>query len=108
MLQQLLTALQATQIPFEAYGWRTAPTGDYGIVSLDGQAGSVGADNRIVEQAPEGTIDFFTKNIATTSPVAIQEAINALDYVSWALNSVQYETDSGYIHWEWVFRLTSL
>ena len=38
VFDELLTALQATQIPFEAYAWAVAPDATYGLLSLDGGA----------------------------------------------------------------------
>lgn len=101
MFETVLAALQATNIPFAAYGWDNAPSGTYGVVSLEGQEDSVAGDNMIQEQSIRGSIDLFVEGIATTAPVAVQDAINGL--VAWRLNSIQYEDDTRLIHYEWIF-----
>ena len=39
--EALVSALQATGIPFAEYGWKTRPEGAYGVVSLDYEAGNL-------------------------------------------------------------------
>lgn len=101
MFETVLAALQATGIPFEAYGWDNAPSGIYGVVSLEGQEDSVAGDNRIHHQAIRGSIDLFVPGISTIAPKIVQDAINGL--VAWRLNSIQCEYDTRLIHYEWIF-----
>lgn len=101
MFDSLYNALVATQIPFAKYAWNHAPSGTYGVVSLEGQEDSVKGDNTIVHQSIRGSIDLFVPDTATTSPETVQSAINGL--VAWRLNSVQYEEDTHLIHYEWIF-----
>lgn len=101
MFETVLAALQATGIPFEAYGWDNAPSGTYGVVSLEGQEDSVAGDNRILHQSIRGSIDLFVADIGSTAPKVVQDAINGL--VPWELNSIQYEYDTRLIHYEWRF-----
>lgn len=101
MFDTLLSALQATDIPFAAYGWDHAPAGAYGVISLEGQEDSVAGDGRILTQSIRGSIDLFVKGTGTTEAEAIQGAINGL--VAWRLNSVQFEDDTGLVHYEWVY-----
>ena len=108
MFAQLLALLQATKIPFAAYGWDNAPSGMYGIVSLDSGAGTLAGDQKIIAQAVEGTVDLYLRDIATTYPVTVQGVLNDLNGCAWRLNSVQYENDTGLIHWEWVFQLENM
>jgi hypothetical protein len=35
----------------------------------------------------------------------IEDALDTDDSLAWQLNSVQYEQDTGYIHYEWVFEI---
>jgi hypothetical protein len=70
----------------------------------DNQADSVWADGRMQEQTIEGTIDYFTKTENDPNVQKIQNALNDGN-VSWRLNSVQYETETHYIHFEWVFQV---
>lgn len=101
MFETLLALLQDTRIPFAAYGWDHAPGGTYGVISLEGQEESVAGDNRIHHQSIRGSIDLFVKGISTTAAQTVQNAINGV--VAWRLNSVQYEDDTGLVHYEWIF-----
>jgi len=35
----------------------------------------------------------------------IEDALGTDDSLAWQLNSVQYEQDTGYIHYEWAFEI---
>lgn len=84
----------------------TAPqnvTGAYIVWAEDNQAASVWADGQMQEQAIEGTVDYFTKSEYDTTVDAIQSALNGV--CSWRLISVQFEVDTGYIHYEFVWQV---
>lgn len=76
-------------------------TGAYIVWAEDSQADEVWADNQMQDQAIEGTVDYYTKTEGDTNVDTIQTALNGV--CSWRLNSVQYEQDTGYIHYEWVW-----
>lgn len=76
-------------------------TDQYIVWSEDGQSGSVWADGGMQEQSIQGTIDYYTKMEFDPNAPKIQEALNGV--CSWRLNSIQYEDNTGYIHYEWVF-----
>lgn len=88
---------------FNATGTKGAK-GNYIVWGEDGQAGSLWADNEMINQAISGTIDYFTKIEYDSKVEAIQKAISAIG-LSYRLNSVQYEKDTGYIHYEWVWEI---
>lgn len=92
-----------TALAFAHYAWSRAPSGDYGVYAED-SAIELTADGVNGEQAVEGTIDYFTRNDGAAIRNAIQEKLNDMRIV-WHLNTIMYESDSGYIHYEWVFRL---
>lgn len=77
--------------------------GQYIVWAEDGQSDSVWADGKMQEQAIQGTVDYFTKIEFDPNVQKIQAALN--DGFSWRLNSVQYETDTGYIHYEFLFEV---
>lgn len=106
MLKRLLEKLRGTGIPFAETAWKKAPAGSYGVVDLDGQADAVWADNRMKAQAIEGTVDLFTRGSGEDAAKAVQSAMGECG-VSWRLNSIQYEEDTGLRHFEWVFRTES-
>lgn len=62
------------------------------------------ADNKTAEIGMQGTIDLFTKTEYSTKISAIEQALGTAG-ISHELNSVQFETDTSYIHCEWVWYL---
>lgn len=76
----------------------------YIVWAEDGQSDAVWANDRMLGQTIQGTIDLYTR--AENDPLfqAVQKALNAAE-ISFRLNSVQYEDDTGYIHFEWVFEV---
>lgn len=84
----------------------TAPqsvTGSYIVWAEDNQASSVWADGEMQNQVIEGTVDYFTKSEFDATAETIQNALNGV--CSWRLSSIQYERDTGYIHYEWVWQV---
>ena len=57
------------------------------------------ADNKEAEGAFEIAVDYFTK---TEFDATIDSISSFLDgFGSWRIESVQYEEETGYIHYEW-------
>lgn len=104
MLERLESALTATGLPFAYFGWSKAPDGDYGVFAEDG-SNDLSAGNFHAETAPEGTVDYFTRDDSGAPQRAIEAALERVAGLAWYLNSAQYEDDTGYIHYEWVFQL---
>lgn len=104
MLERLEVALTATGLPFAHFGWSKAPDGDYGVFSEDG-SNDLSAGNSHAEAATEGTVDCFTRDDSGAPQRAIEAALESVEGLAWYLNSVQFEGDTGYIHYEWVFQL---
>lgn len=75
----------------------------YIVWAEDGQYDSQWVDDRMGVQIVEGTVDYFTRMESDPNVDAIQNALNKV--CSWRLNSVQYEDDTRYIHYEWLWRL---
>jgi len=93
------------EITPDVYHYWAQPKSDrYIIWAEDGQADAVWADNRMSQQALTGTIDLYTKEEYDPMFQQVQEKLNSLD-LSWRLNSIQYEEDTGYIHYEWVWEM---
>ena len=63
------------------------------------------ANDRHVEYAVTGTVDLFSKTEFDPWSDAVRDAFNNAGIV-WYLNSVQFEEDTGFWHWEWVFEVT--
>lgn len=85
--------------------WRSAPEGlkSYIVWAEDGEENSLEADNKKQRQGIHGTIDLFTKTEFDSLADEIQEGLNNLENVSWRLESVQYEDETMFIHYEWEF-----
>lgn len=77
-------------------------TGNYIVWAEDGQGNASHAENIMTTQTIQGTIDYFTKTEFDPVFDQIQEALNILD-IAWSLNSIQFEEETGYIHYEWLF-----
>ncbi|HCC00546.1 MAG TPA: hypothetical protein DEP42_04935 [Ruminococcaceae bacterium] len=60
------------------------------------------ADNRTSLRKITGTVDYFTKKQDDPYVEAIQIALSKVDIPN-KLNSVQYEEETGYIHYEFVW-----
>ena len=100
-MDEILTELKKLG-SFAAWGWSTSPASEYGTISIDGQ-NALRAGDRLGESVQEGTIDWFTRNPASAMPGSIEATLDSLG-ASWYQNSVQYESDTGLIHFEWVWQ----
>lgn len=79
-------------------------TDQYIVWAEDSEGSSVEGDDQKANQSIQGTIDYFTKKDMDEKVDEIQAALtNAC--ISFYLNSVQYEDETGYIHYEWVFEV---
>lgn len=56
------------------------------------------------EHAVTGTTDLFTKQEFDTWVDALGESLSSHG-ISWSLNSVQYEEDTGFYHYEWAWEV---
>ena len=101
MLDELINALQETGYPFAHHAWSRAPVGDYGTYS-ESSGNDLTADGKHVERGTEGFINLFTRDSSDAPRTAIEAVLNDL-CIPWTLNTVQYEDDTGYIHYEWEF-----
>lgn len=94
------TVLEATGYSFAHFGWSRALAGDYGVWAEDG-ANDLRADDIHSEHITQGTVDYFTRDDSGTPQAAIEAALDN-GAIAWYLNSIQFEDDTGYIHYEWV------
>ena len=74
------------------------------VWSEDAQAGAVYADGQMKEQAIQGTIDLYTKTEYDQTFNQIQAALNNAG-IGFYLDSIQYEIDTKYIHYQWIFSI---
>lgn len=98
-MDELITALTETGLPFAHFAWSKAPDGDYGTYSERG-AGSVWAAGHMAEQTSVCVVDYYTRDDTGGVKQTIQSALNSIE-VSWYLDLVDFG-DDGYIHYVWV------
>ena len=60
-------------------------------------------DGRHLERGQRGTTDLFTKREFDPWVNAFEKALDAERTIDWYLNSTQYEEDTGFFHYEWVW-----
>lgn len=68
-----------------------------------GEATPMMSNNRKSNQQIEGSIDLYTNIEYDVYIDQIQEALDESSRIAWELSSVQYEDDTGLIHYEWSF-----
>ncbi len=78
----------------------------YLVWAEDAEADSVHADNQKDIQVIQGTIDYFTKEDGDPNVDRVQTALLGAEGVVYQLNSVQYEDETGYIHYEWLWEVS--
>ena len=105
LFDSLVSALAGTGIPFALEAWDSRPAGTYGVLHREGAGAALWADGHMQLQAPEGSVDLFTDSADRAAMQAVQAALNAVDGLAWRLESVQYESDTRLLHWEWVYQL---
>lgn len=104
--EALVAALKLTSVPFVEYGWKNRPEGAYGVVRLDMEAGHLDGSDGKQDRVWEGSVDLFYPRLSDRTDLIeeIEETLEEVCGNSWALNSTQYENDSGLFHVEWVFQ----
>ena len=63
------------------------------------------ADGVHAEHAVRGTTDLFTKNEFDPWKEQFEASLDASGGIAWYLNTVQYEEDTGFYHYEWVWEI---
>lgn len=101
----LVDALKASGIPFAEYDWQTRPTGDYGTVSLDFEAGADHGDDRKVARAWSGSVDLFMHGRDAAKIATVETILGEHCFGCWMCESIQHERETGLIHYEWSFEV---
>lgn len=79
-------------------------TDRYFVWAEDTERASLSGSNKKEHQAIQGTIDYFTKQEYDPNVDALQAALNEKE-ISFMLNSIQYEDETGFIHYEWLWEV---
>lgn len=61
--------------------------------------------DRHAEKAVEGTTDLYTKQEFDPWADEFEAALDADGCIVWRLNSYQYEEETGFHHYEWVWQV---
>ena len=77
----------------------------YIVWAEDGEGSQVNGDNVMQGQSIQGRIDYFTRVESDPDVRAIQNALK-MARISFYLDSVQYEDETKYIHYSWVFEVS--
>lgn len=99
MINDAIAALQEDGFQFAHFSWSHAPEGDYG--TWEENAGTeFMAEDAVAEQVMNGYVDYFTRDNTSAPRSAIQSAMTNAGVI-WHLDTVQFEDDTGYIHYTW-------
>lgn len=82
--------------------WRPGRKAPYVVWQEDG-ATFLKAENQTEELGFSGTVDYFTKEEFDPMVDRIMDDFRQMP-ISWEMESVQYEEETGLIHYEWRFR----
>lgn len=102
-LEQVMNALLTVTNSVYHYS-APADSERYIVWAEDMEVTSLEADNWKPGQTIEGTIDLYTKDEDDAWIAGIPDALNTAR-IGWMLNSVQYEDETRFIHYEWLFRV---
>ena len=103
-MNKLETALTATNIPFAHFGFVNAPKDAY-MVWSENMIDSFRAGGFQAETITHGTLDLFTRDDTQTQRLKVEKELNKIDGFAFALESIQYEEETGFIHFEWYWSM---
>lgn len=72
----------------------------YFVWQEDGET-DLSADNTHTKKIVHGTTDLYTKEEFDPWKDDFEAALNASPYISWSMNSIQFEEETGFYHYEW-------
>lgn len=106
MWENLIQALDSTGFSFAHFGWAKGAKearADHGVYAEDDEL-ALYANNAHAERVLQGTIDYYTRDDSGTPKATIEAALDEYG-VPHRLESIQFEDDTGFIHYEWVFEV---
>lgn len=104
MLDDIKQALNSTGLPFAHFAWSknaSELSRDHGVWAEDSE-NTLFANGKHAERAIQGTIDYFTRSDDGAAMATIEAALDSIN-IAWYLNSIQFEDDTGFLHYEWIF-----
>lgn len=67
---------------------------------------SLHTDNHKTRQVIAGVVDYYTRTEFDKTVDEIQEILDNAEEVAWELEAVQYEDETGLMHYTWEWRLS--
>ena len=101
MVRDALKRVMDDVFHYEAYEKKNK----YIVWQEETEANSHVADNKKDIQVLQGSIDYFTKEDVDENVDKIQVSLETMG-ISFRLNSVQHEEETGYIHFEWIWEVS--
>lgn len=106
MWDDLIAALTYTGFPFAHYAWSENAAErqhDHGVYAEDNEK-ALCANNSHAERVLQGTIDLFTRDDSGAPKRNVEAALDRYN-IMYRFELVQYERDTGFIHYEWIFEI---
>ena len=88
------------------HGFAMLEEDQYILWSEDGSGMVQRGDGMTLEQAIEGTIDYFTKQEYDPNVQRIQDEINGIN-LAWRFDGMDYEQETGYWHYSWIWQVAT-
>ena len=89
-----------TDIPWTEWSWSEAPKDGYGVVTADGQSELKADADPVAEKMMTGYVDAYVKATDPDPTDDVEAAMQALG-VWFRMESIQFEPETGYLHFEW-------
>lgn len=99
-----IVAVHKTVTDCFSHGYRLS-SDRYFVWQEDG-ADDLTANNQHIEKAITGITDLFTRKEFDPWKDQFEVALDAAR-IAWELNSIQFEADTGYWHYEWVWSVSA-
>lgn len=77
----------------------------YIVWAEEGEGSSDYVNNRLDNQVVQGSVDLYTKKEFDELADKIQSVMDS-ESIAFTLIAVQYETDTGYIHYTWKWEIS--
>lgn len=101
MITDAIESLVQNGYKFAHFAWSHAPEGDYGTWGED-IGNEFTAGNVVAETVMNGFVDYFTRDDSGAPKETIEKAMTD-EGIVFHLDAVQYENDTGYIHYTWEY-----
>ena len=93
-------------LPKAVYHYRAPKStkAPYIVWAEDGRGDTTHANNSMVGQVIQGTVDYFTRSEYDPNIDRIQRAMT-IKHIVFRLASIQFEEETGLIHYEWIWEV---